>query len=119
MSKRGSVYYENVKLDRYPTGNKYQHVSRRSDGVYVRVWFIGDDIDPDKTYTRAYCQQHKLGRYADVPKKESSSFLGTLVKGAILAKVGDKVFCDNEKDGFFKKAVKLGIGMHIAKKLDR
>lgn len=118
MSKTGSIYYKEVKLDRYPSGNKYQTVSRRSGDVYVRIWYIGDEIDPEKTYTRSYCQQHKLGRFANEPKKKSS-FLGTLVKGAILAEVGNKVFRANEKDGFFKKAVKLGIGMHIAKKLDR
>ena len=60
-----------------PDFEKYQSIYRKGAGVesefYVQIWYDYDgNIDPDLTYTSAYCKKHGLGKFAKSSSRSSS-----------------------------------------------
>ena len=51
----------------------YQSTSLRSDGRYATIWYNGDEIHPEMTYTDRYCRSKGLGKYAKSNSSKSSS----------------------------------------------
>ena len=67
---------EDVRMSN-PDFEKYQSIYRKGAGVesefYVQIWYDYDgNIDPDLTYTSAYCKKHGLGKFAKSSSRSSS-----------------------------------------------
>lgn len=67
---------EDVRMSN-PDFEKYQTIYRKGAGkeavFYVQMWYDYDgNIDPDLTYTSAYCKKHGLGKFAKSSSGSSS-----------------------------------------------
>ena len=74
---------EDVRMSN-PDFEKYQSIYRKGAGkesvFYVQMWYDNDgNIDPDLTYTSAYCKKHGIGKYA---KSSSGSSSGRSSSGS-------------------------------------
>lgn len=44
---------------------KYKSTSHKDGVNYARIWYNGDEISPEYTYTQKYLKEHKLGKYTE------------------------------------------------------
>lgn len=52
---------------------KYQCVSHLNGENYARIWYNGESIDVERTYTQDYLKEHKLGKYNKSTKAKVES----------------------------------------------
>lgn len=52
---------------------KYLNTSHKDGINYARIWYNGDEILPESTYTPQYMEKHKLGKYAKNKDAEKKS----------------------------------------------
>lgn len=59
------VYWKEIGIDRSEI-TKYSDCSERDGNVYVKIWYDGDDIDEEKTYSKSYLDE----LHREMEKKE-------------------------------------------------
>ena len=64
-SKSGIWWQEEKILNTNDLSGKFKSISHYSDGNYAKVWYNGDKLHPDYTFTEGYLRAHGLGRYAN------------------------------------------------------
>lgn len=72
MSNQG-LHFEDVPISNDELVGKYQNTSHKDGVNYARIWYNGDEIQPESTYTQRYMEEHKLGKYAQNEVKEKTS----------------------------------------------
>lgn len=66
MSNQG-LHFEDVPINNDELVGKYLNTSHKDGVNYARIWYNGDEILPESTYTPQYMEKHKLGKYAKKP----------------------------------------------------
>ncbi len=61
----GTIQRKDVLLSSNEDYSMYQSISLKSEGRYATIYYNGDEIHPEMTYTDSYCRKNKLGKYAN------------------------------------------------------
>jgi hypothetical protein len=72
MSNQG-LHFEDVPINNDELVGKYLNTSHKDGVNYARIWYNGDEILPESTYTPQYMEKHKLGKYAKNQDAEKKS----------------------------------------------
>lgn len=65
--------FEDVAISNDELVEKYLNTSHKDSINYARIWYNGDEILPESTYTPQYMEKHKLGKYAKNKDAEKKS----------------------------------------------
>lgn len=68
----GTIKRKDVLLSSNEDYSMYKSTSITSEGRYATIYYNGDEIHPEMTYTDSYCRKNKLGKYRSSNRASSS-----------------------------------------------